>query len=429
MVKREILVNFFKQFNNPFVICVLLCVFFFYGLKIPVRNVNKFHTLCTLEEIISITGEISSNPVKNFENHSYSFFIDCVECMSYNGAIFSAYGKIKVFISEEIAESFFPEKLYSSSNKNTVLFEKNEKIIAKGKITGNIFSVTECKNVKQKGIFYSVNRIRSLSRLHFRRLMYYWKDAGFLFLALLSGIKDYVAPEINEAFKKAGLSHILALSGMHLSIFTGLSLKIFSIFFSNKKRNETISLGFQFIIILVFLWFAGVSPSLFRAFLCSLFVILCKLLKIRNVNQLYVLSLSFLLHIIIFPSDLYSLAFIFSYGALSGILIFSKPVSSFFSHVLPFKLSENLSSSFSAQIISCPIQLYNFKSFSPSGIIATLIISPLITIFIYLGLFLFLLNFIFPFISEYGVFLMNFLYNIIEKTVSFFAEFPIIQIR
>ena len=56
--------------------------------------------------------------------------------------------------------------------------------------------------------------------------MFYWNEAGGLFLALISGIREYTDQSAADSFRRAGLSHILALSGMHLSLFSGITAKI-----------------------------------------------------------------------------------------------------------------------------------------------------------------------------------------------------------
>ena len=66
-------------------------------------------------------------------------------------------------------------------------------------------------------------RFRALCRLYFKRMMFAWGSAGGLLLALLCGARDFTESETADAFRMAGLSHILALSGMHLSLFYGLA--------------------------------------------------------------------------------------------------------------------------------------------------------------------------------------------------------------
>ncbi|MCR5401649.1 MAG: hypothetical protein K6E78_08660, partial [Treponema sp.] len=67
-------------------------------------------------------------------------------------------------------------------------------------------------------------------------------------------------------------------------------------------------------------------------------------------------------------------------------------------------------------------------SFAPCGLFSNLIISPLISIFIYSGLFFFILSSIFPFFSYHSAILMNILYTVIEKSVFVFSKLPSIQL-
>jgi competence protein ComEC len=96
--------------------------------------------------------------------------------------------------------------------------------------------------------------------------------------------------------------------------------------------------------------------------------------------------------------------------------------------MFPHFLSDSLSSSVGAQFFTIPISVKTFGTFTPIGIFSTVIVSPLVTFFIYSGLICFLLSLIFPlFISTSGIF-MNFLYTLITKIVLFFSQFPLIEV-
>ena len=68
-----------------------------------------------------------------------------------------------------------------------------------------------------------IQKSRAFCRLEFKRMMFSWGKAGGFLLALLSGSKEYLDIDLVENFKKSGLSHILALSGMHLSLLSGIA--------------------------------------------------------------------------------------------------------------------------------------------------------------------------------------------------------------
>ena len=93
------------------------------------------------------------------------------------------------------------------------------------------------------------------------------------------------------------------------------------------------------------------------------------------------------------PVDFYNLGFLLSYCALLGIFIFSTFIKSKCSRFLPGYIGESFSTSVSANIFTAPICLKYFGFYSPSGIICTMVISPLITIFLYSGFYFILMIF------------------------------------
>lgn len=421
-----------KIFRSPLFLASVIVSFLVYTGIFPAKNKNPFFCLCPEEKISLLEGKISSNPVKNTEKGFYSMDFSPLRAKDKSGGEYSAKGKIKIIVGEETAESCFPGKLYSLSKEKSVLCEKGVFLSLEGSFKGGIFladeaSETETEKEQEKTFlsFFSdfFVKIRSLSRLHFRRMMFYWKDAGGLFLALVSGIREYTDLGLQDAFRNAGLSHILALSGMHLSLFSGISSRI-----SRRRFSEKAGFFLDFAVISVFVWFAGFSPSLLRAFLCRILLMSCSLANLKNVSLMNILSLSFLIQASFFTQDLFSAAFMLSYGALAGILLFSDFFVLVFSRMFPSGFSGSLASSAGAQIITAPLSLKIFGFFSPAGIIATVFVSPLVSFFIYSGLLVFILSLAFPFLSSAGAIFMNFVYNLTGKAVFIFSIFPPLRI-
>ena len=113
-----------------------------------------------------------------------------------------------------------------------------------------------------------------------------------------------------------------------------------------------------------------------------------------------------------------------SYGALAGILIFSH-ISRFLSiKKMPSVLSESFSASLGAQGLTAPLCIKKTGLFSPLGIISSLVVSPMVTIFIYSGLFLIILCLIFPVLVPYSAFLMKILYTSIVRITAVFSAVP-----
>ena len=88
-------------------------------------------------------------------------------------------------------------------------------------------------------------------------------EAGKLASALLLGTRDHLSGDTSLHFRRAGVSHLLALSGLHVSILIA-ALELFLKTISCPKRIRAISV---FVIAFGYLFFTGASPSIARAVL------------------------------------------------------------------------------------------------------------------------------------------------------------------
>lgn len=421
------MVEFLKEnFLSPFVLAaVLFCIFVYSGFA-GLRERFPYKSLIPFEETDSVSGIVCSNPSKFSSGKSY---ILKLKLASVSGEISGtkvnsqASGKISVLVPARIVESLYPGKLYSSSQSGVVI-EEGEAVTFYGKSTKTFFSAENAVQFEQPSSFkQKLYRFRSFCRLAFKRLMYSWGSAGGFILALLSGSREYIDSSLCETFRNAGLSHVLALSGMHLSFFSAIA---------GGTGKRIIGKKFDFWLrllgILFFTWFAGLSPSLFRALLCSLILIFCGFFFCTRINFFKVLCFVFLIHCMIFPDDIFSAAFMLSYGALAGILLFGNAFRYFFQPFLPKKISDSLSASAGAQAATFPLSLAIFKSAAPIGILASVAVCPLVSVFLSAAMVAILISFMIPFLSPVFGEIMNFLYQIIKQTAELFALLPLVEI-
>ena len=415
-----------KRFKHPLFCAAIIASVLTYGGIVPVKNRHVFASLIPTNDIVSMYGTVVSNPVKSQKWGSYSaeFAPDFV--VSKGGVKSSARGHITAVIDEKTVEAYFPGKLYSASyGKGAVLCESGARLFLSGRAgKSGVFFVSKAESAGWKKSFSGkLSRIRALSRLQFRRLMYAWGGAGGLLLALLSGSREYTERAVSDAFRNAGLSHILALSGMHLSLVSGIA------FFAGMKIfGKTKSYIFQFCAVSLFVWFAGFSPSLLRAFLCSTLLLLCSVCGIAGADTVLILCAAFILHVLIAPAHILSAAFMLSYGALLGILLFSETLNVFLIRALGQKISAPLAASLGAQTLTAPVTLSLFGTFMPVGVIATALVSPLVTVFIYAGIVCIALSLALPFFAPLAGAVMNAIYGLIKLLVLFFARAPYVHI-
>ena len=408
---------------SVFISSLIIAVLFYSGL-VTAENRNHFITFADKSALVRADGLISSNPVKtSLFSSTYRATFRLQKVYTEN-AVFGAKGDIILYFPCEIVESLYPGKLYSLNHKSGAFLIENgvclsvkvQKIQKSGFKDSFLVNEVCQSDWREKSLWGKFLRFRALCRLNFKRLMYAWGKAGGFLLALLSGSREYTEQSVSASFRNSGLSHILALSGMHLGLFGSLAH-----FFGKRAGGRNFGDALQLAAVLFFVWFAGLSPSLFRAFLAALILFINSALRMNRPDSLSLLSLCFILHVIIFPLHVYDAAFMLSYSSLGGIIIFNKMFKKVYPAIVPYRIRNSLSDSSAAQLATMPVSLSLFGKIMPQGIIASLFVSPLVFIFLYLGLFGVILCLLLPFLSGPISAIMNVLYLAITKLVLLFS--------
>ena len=143
-------------------------------------------------------------------------------------------------------------------------------------------------------------------------------DAGDFISALLLGDKSELSATITRDFKRAGLSHVVAISGMHLSIM----MLIFEILLKKLKISKNIRGGIVIFIAFIYLGITGFLLSTVRAFIMALFVYLSYLLNVDN-DMLTSLLFAVFTILLISPWAVYDIGMWLSFLSILGIFIAS----------------------------------------------------------------------------------------------------------
>ena len=198
---------------------------------------------------------------------------------------------------------------------------------------------------------------------------------GGLALALLLGIRDNLDSNLTTLYREAGLSYILALSGMHLAILAALIT-----FFLKKPLGLKVSAIVGAVLIILYCLLVGPMPSLNRAALMYVLGVLAILGALPR-KVMSILALSFLIQIIVTPAAGNSISFILSYLAMLGILITGKAMSDLLAGKIPLFVLQPLAISCGAFLATAGVVGFTFGIIAPIGIITSLIIVPLTAIF------------------------------------------------
>ncbi len=147
----------------------------------------------------------------------------------------------------------------------------------------------------------------------------YPADVRALMLALLTGDKAllYADTRLNVAMRDAGLMHIVAVSGMHVSFLVGFV----QLLFRRKRRAAVVCIP----LLLLFMPMAGATPSVLRAGFMQILLLLAPLFGRENDSPTS-LCLILALLLAVNPQSARSASLQLSFAAVAGILLFSQRI-------------------------------------------------------------------------------------------------------
>jgi ComEC/Rec2-related protein len=204
--------------------------------------------------------------------------------------------------------------------------------------------------------------------------------ASGLLEALVTGSREDVPPSLSEAFRRTGTLHVLALSGLHVGIVYGLVVWILGFL-----RRRALRVAAACVVLAAYQVFAGFMPSLERATIMIFAGSLAALLD-RDPEPLNLLALSGIVVLGLDPFQAFSVSFQLADLALAGILVLGPLVGRPLQGRVPPALLAPLGASVGAQLATLPVVLPAFGAWYPSGIIAALLLVPLVSVFLALGL-------------------------------------------
>ncbi len=204
--------------------------------------------------------------------------------------------------------------------------------------------------------------------------------------ALLLGYVDKLDADILTAYASTGALHVLSVSGLHVAIV----YVVFNwlLFFFNKIKYGLI---IKAVILLLLLWFyailTGSSPSVLRSAAMLSFIIIAKTFN-RNTNIYNTLAASAFFLFLFNPYLILDVGFQLSYIAVIGIVYIQPMIYNWFevNNWLLEQVWAITAVSIAAQIATFPLGLYYFHQFPNYFLLSNLIVIPLSTVIIYLGL-------------------------------------------
>ena len=223
------------------------------------------------------------------------------------------------------------------------------------------------------------NRLRQ--GVHHRIEELFDSESTPLAKALLTGYRQELGPEERERFARAGISHIMAVSGLHVG-FIVAPFWLLIPWLWQWRFGGWIGLILLTVVLIAFAGLAGFSPSVSRASLMAWLLSAGKLMK-RMTESINLMGFSALVLLLVDPRQLFEIGFQLSYGAVFVILLllphFNELVPHQFRESAAGKLVTVIAISVVVQFGLYPVLIWYFGEFSLIGPVTNALVVPLLS--------------------------------------------------
>lgn len=412
LVVASLLSFFVKQLKPLKIEAVVLSIFFLLGFIYTRYNIFLFNNdekfdgsvnycIGTVEDIY-IYDDCSLLTLSNVEIGGEKTFGNLTLQTDENG--FSLGDKVKFY--GEISFSGFSVGTYS--NKRTLYANvDNVAVIGKPKSLFHVIS-----NYLKSNILKNVSG-----------------DEGGIMVALMLGDTSYVNSSTLSNYRLSGISHIFAVSGLHVVFFASIVSGFLSLVQLKGFPNTIVST----LCTIFYAGLCGFPVSAVRAVIMT-----ATLNFVKNAGRKYdglnSLFLSLIIVLAVFPHTLFTYGLILSYLAVLGIALYSKGFEKLFSF-LPDSIASSIAVSFAVSTIMTPVL---FKMWGYSSLIVAflnIIIVPLVSVLYSLVFFTSLICAILPFcgfVFKIPYFVAYFINSILiefnVKSFTFYAQVTTISL-
>jgi competence protein ComEC len=199
------------------------------------------------------------------------------------------------------------------------------------------------------------------------------ESSAALLAGLLLGERTALPSETDEAFRRAGVYHVLAVSGFNVALLASSVFACLSLI-GIARRVTAIIAAF---VLVAFALVVGGQPSVLRATVMGLLVLGGIVIE-RESQLMNALSLAALALLAWTPADLWDPGFQLSFAATAGIVYLARPLTEFLrERGWPQWLAAAVAVSLAAQLPITPIMLAHFNQLSLIGVVANLFVVPL----------------------------------------------------
>ena len=345
---------------------------------------------------VVLEGTVANVPEKVVKGRkeTVSFVLEC-QSVYRMGSIYAVQGKVQIFLYNPKHPVSFGEKLRlrgvietPSKARNPYSIDYAHYLARQGifRVFRGVgkFSIVRQGSGNGNCLMLAANRFRACLKEHLDRL--FPSPYRELASALLLGFRKNISRGIQDAFIKTGTAHLLAISGLHISLVGGLFYFLGRFLRIPRAVNLILTIAFMTLYTIL----AGANMPVLRAGIMGVVILFGVLIgRDRNIRQAFFFALFALL--VWSPNALLSASFQLSFVAIASLIfllpelerLLSSDKEEMKSYSLLVRFSRNVHQTFLASVAVTvgmfPILVWYFSLFSLVGLLANLVAIPVCT--------------------------------------------------
>lgn len=358
------------------VVSLIFCVF-----ELNFTKVNKY-----VDTSVQIIGSVVDYPSKSVDSEFYSCQISIDEIDGEN-----VWGSITLYFkANDVLQAAKAGDIVSFTTTPSEIYSESITMLSYYKSQGCYLSSFDISNVQLLQEQNPYNPLIFIKNMRYNITQTFIQDfdtdnAGVL-ISLLFGDKSQLSDKMYDQFISSGLAHIMAVSGLHMSIWVLFIMEILKKF----KLDNLFTKIFLMLVVTLVMAFAGFTPSVVRAAIMLYIYLLSQIFRLDS-NKENSLFLAGFLILLFNPYAALDIRFLLSFISTLAILYFAMPAVSKISFNLYdvrllniirrtiLVISSCVIITICTTFLSMPVSLITFGGISSVGVISNLAFLPILT--------------------------------------------------
>ncbi|AFS78846.1 DNA internalization-like competence protein [Gottschalkia acidurici 9a] len=395
---------------------IVLIIIFLIGIIATNHSVEKNMLPQFDEKEVKLEGIVKDTIAKEKGFEKYLVYVKKIKYKDkiYNineKTILNIYSDTKIKVGDKILDEVKIKEPNRNTNPrlfNYKLHLQTKDIFSVGSSNGYSIKILSSKNIST--LEKSSIRFREWVSLKLDESLN--KRNSLIIKSIILGDDSFLDKEEVDKFRSLGLSHILAISGLHIGIIYGAIIFCFDVLKFNRKFSMVLSI----LIIWIYGYLVGYPPSVLRGSIMFSILIIASITYYRY-DSLNILPLSGFIMLTYRPLWLFSIGFQLSFLATFTIILFTPKIKEIVK-IKNMTIKNSISVIIAAQIGVLPIVIYYFNELQILSIVANLIVVPLLSSGLVLGFLILLTSMINTKVSL----LIGILANIILNLSNFISD-------